>query len=363
MDHFSLLVPCGIPDRGVTSMELELGRALSVSEVQPYFESCFATVFDCKTVHAARGLVAELLADEEPLESTVPEAQPPWLHLRASRQAEEAAGAVADMLQDLDLRTVCQEAACPNIAECFGQGTATFMILGATCTRACRFCAVRHGMPQTPDEGEPERLAEAAARLALRHVVVTSVTRDDLPDRGAGQFVAAIRAIRRRLPGAAVEVLVPDFAGSSGALQAVLDARPDVMNHNVETVPRLYARVRPGAKYRRSVALLARCKALAPGMLTKSGLMLGLGERTAEVLQVLGDLREVGCDLLTLGQYLQPTEAQLPVSRYVPPQEFHWYREKAQQMGFRAVAAGPLVRSSYHAKDLSPAMKPPALQP
>jgi len=363
MDHFRLFVPCGIANRGVTSMEQELGSVVSVSEVQESFAKYFATVFNCQIVRPSTAFLADLLADEMPPEGTAVEAQPPWLQLRVSHQAEEAAGAMASLVDDLRLHTVCQEAVCPNIAECFGRGTATFMILGDTCTRACRFCAVDHGLPQPLDGHEPERLAEAAARLTLRHIVVTSVTRDDLVDGGAGQFVAVIRAIRRRLPGAAVEVLVPDFAGSRGALQAVLDARPDVLNHNMETVPRLYGRVRPGAGYRRSLALLARCKAIAPGMVTKSGLMLGLGERTAEVLQVLRDLREVGCDLLTLGQYLQPTEEQLPVARYVPPQEFNWYREKAQLMAFRAVAAGPLVRSSYHAQALSLAMNHSALRP
>jgi lipoic acid synthetase len=224
------------------------------------------------------------------------------------------------------------------------------MILGDTCTRGCRFCAVRRGRAAPLDPAEPERAAEAAARLGLDHVVLTSVTRDDLPDGGAGQFAATTRAVRRRLPGATVEVLIPDFRGSDAALGVVLEAGPDVLNHNVETVPRLYPRVRPQADYRRSLAVLARAKALQPGMVTKSGLMLGLGERAAEIVQVLHDLRRARCDLLTLGQYLPPTDDQLPVARYVPPEEFDGYRAKAEALGFRGVASGPLVRSSYRAE-------------
>jgi lipoic acid synthetase len=226
------------------------------------------------------------------------------------------------------------------------------MILGDTCTRGCRFCAVNSGLPRQPDRDEPEAVAEAAWQLGLRHVVVTSVTRDDLVDGGAGHFAATIAAVRGRLPQAAVEVLIPDFGGSQAALRAVLDARPDLVNHNLETVPRLYKRVRPQADYRRSLALLSWAKSYAPRVATKSGLMLGLGEKTAEILHVLRDLRAARCDLLTLGQYLQPTERQLPVSRYLPPQEFGWYQEKAQAMGFCGVAAGPLVRSSHQADAL-----------
>ena len=259
------------------------------------------------------------------------------------------------LLADLGLHTVCQEARCPNMAECFGRGTATFMILGDTCTRGCRFCAVNHGRPGPPvsiDPREPERVAEAAARLGLRHVVITSVTRDDLSDSGAGQFAATVQAVRRQRPEATEEVLIPDLNGSHAALETVLDARPDVLNHNLETVPRLYPQVRPQANYRRSLEVLAWTKALAPQTVTKSGLMLGLGERTAEVLQALYDLRKVRCDLLTLGQYLQPTDRQLPVTRYVPPKEFEWYKEKAKEIGFRGVVSGPLVRSSHRAEAL-----------
>jgi len=352
MEHFELLVPCGISDRGVTSIERELGLAVGVSEVTNHFERAFASVFARQMVPVERAELSGLMRSEPASESEPVVTQPTWLWRAISREAEQATDRVARLLADLGLHTVCQEAHCPNIAECFGQHTATFMILGDTCTRGCRFCAVHHGQPQALDAGEPQRLAQAAERLGLRHVVVTSVTRDDLPDGGAGQFATTIRAVRRRLPGATVEVLVPDFAGSQAALQTVLDAGPDVWNHNVETVPRLYGRVRPQANYGRSLEVLAWCKTQAPHVITKSGLMLGLGERTAEVLRVLSDLRGVSCDVLTMGQYLQPTERQLPVTRYVPPQEFGWYQEKAEAMGFRAVASGPLVRSSYHAEAL-----------
>ena len=278
--------------------------------------------------------------------------QPRWLWRPVSPQAEAAVARMEGLLDGLALHTVCQEARCPNLAECFGQGTATFLLLGARCTRGCRFCAGDHGRPAPPDPDEPLRVAEAAARLGLGHVVLTSVTRDDLADGGAGHFAACIGTLRRRLPGARIEVLIPDLRGSSPALEVVLQAGPDVLNHNLETVARLYPAVRPGADYRRSLALLARAKARRPGLVTKSGLMLGLGERTAEVVRVLHDLRRAGCDLLTLGQYLQPGEAQLPVVRYVSPDEFQDYRDKALAMGFRGVASGPLVRSSHQAEAL-----------
>lgn len=344
MAHFDLLIPCGIADRGVTSMERELERTVDVSEVSARFEQAFAEVFGCRVV---RGDPAALAALSEP-----PLEQPSWLWRTVSSETEAAVDRMAHLLAGLRLHTVCQEARCPNIAECFGRGTATFMILGDVCTRGCRFCAVRHGQPSPLDPGEPERVAEAAARLGLHHVVITSVTRDDLPDGGAGQFAATIRTVRRRLPEATVEVLVPDFGGSCAALEAVLDAAPDVLNHNLETVPRIYPQVRPQAAYRRSLGVLSWAKARAPQIVTKSGLMLGLGERTAEVVQVLRDLRQNRCDLLTLGQYLRPTDQQLPVARYITPSEFAWYKDKAETLGFRGVAAGPLVRSSHRAETL-----------
>jgi lipoic acid synthetase len=353
MAHFRLLVPCGIADHGVTSMAHELGRAVDLDVVSRQFVAAFGQVFDCQVAWAESGtLPLNGGRDDAPGEEEGAGSQPRWLWRRVSPESEAAVARMADLLDGLALHTVCQEARCPNLAECFGRGTATFLILGDRCTRGCRFCAVGHGRPAPPDPGEPQRVAEAAARLGLRHVVLTSVTRDDLPDGGAGHFAVAIQALRRDLPAAAVEVLIPDLKGSHAALELVLQARPDVLNHNVETVPRLYRTVRPRADYRRSLALLARAKALYPGLVTKSGLMLGLGERTAEVIQVLHDLRRVGCDLLTLGQYLQPTEHQLPVARYVSPDEFTVYGEKARAMGFRGVASGPLVRSSHRAEAL-----------
>jgi lipoic acid synthetase len=341
MAHFDLLVPCGIADHGVTSMERELGDAPPLEQVADRFVQAFAQVF-------ARPLQERDPAAFVPLLDNAPE-HPAWLWRRASAEAPGAVRGLERLLDDLSLHTVCQEALCPNLAECFAQGTATFMILGDTCTRGCRFCAVGHGLPAPLDPGEPGRVAEAAARLHLAHVVVTSVTRDDLPDGGAGHFATTIKALRRRLPGATLEMLIPDFGGSCAALETVLAARPDVLNHNLETVPRLYPRVRPGADYGRSLALLARAKASAPQIATKSGLMLGLGERVTEVLQVLDDLRRAGCELLTLGQYLQPTDRQLPVARYVSPAEFGGYEERARALGFRGVAAAPLVDSSYRA--------------
>jgi lipoic acid synthetase len=250
---------------------------------------------------------------------------------------------------DLGLHTVCQEARCPNVGECWSHRTATFMLLGDTCTRNCGFCAVAHGRPLTVDPDEPDRVATAVARLGLRHVVVTSVNRDDLPDGGAAHFAATARAIRAAVPAARVEVLVPDFQGDVAAVGVVAAAPVDVFNHNVETVPRLYKRVRPGARYERSLAVLAAAASARRGLLTKAGLMLGLGESTSELLGVFRDLRAIGCAILTLGQYLRPSPAHLPVERYVPPEEFATLRVEALGLGFRHVEAGPLVRSSYHA--------------
>ncbi len=339
--HFGLLIPCGVADRGVTSMERELGRPIDLEEVSTQLVQAFAQVFDRPVVWGK--------PDQLPGWQEEPTPHPAWLWRAISPQTEAAVERMQGLLADLDLHTVCQEARCPNLAECFGAGTATFLILGDRCTRACRFCAVGHGPPLPVDEAEPERVAEAAFRLGLQHIVVTSVTRDDLPDGGASAFAATVHAIRRRLPDACVEVLIPDLGGSYAALEEVMNSRPDVLNHNLETVPRLYPLVRPQADYQRSLSILAQTKALAPQIVTKSGLMVGLGERVSEVMQVLSDLRAVGCDLLTIGQYLQPTERQLPVARYVPPEEFDGYREKAERMGFAGVASAPLVRSSHQA--------------
>jgi len=276
--------------------------------------------------------------------------KPKWIRRKLPSGPEYEA--IRSMLRDGKLHTVCQEAQCPNIWECFSCGTATFLILGSRCTRNCRFCAVEQGPLGPPEPEEPGRVAEAAEKMGLQYIVVTSVTRDDLPDGGATQFAESIREIRKRIPVARVEVLIPDFQGDPEALKIVLNAGPDVLNHNMETVSRLYDRVRPQADYRRSLKLLRTSLELAPAIPTKSGIMLGLGEANAEIREVLSDLRTAGCRMLTLGQYLQPTRDHLPVERYVEPEEFDQWREVALNMGFTEVSSGPLVRSSYHAQDL-----------
>jgi lipoic acid synthetase len=256
-------------------------------------------------------------------------------------------------VRGLALHTVCEEAHCPNLGECWGRGTATFMILGEVCTRACGFCAVKTGLPEKPpDPDEPRRVADAVGRMGLRHAVVTSVNRDDQPDGGAGIFAATIREIRARVPGCAVEVLVPDFKGRWEALEVVLEARPDVLNHNVETVPRLYREARAGASFPRSLELLKRSK--EAGLLTKSGVMVGLGEERAEVEETLRAIRTSGTDVLTVGQYLRPSPQHLPVRRYWSPEEFQSLRAFALDLGFAHVESGPLVRSSYHAESHVP---------
>lgn len=249
------------------------------------------------------------------------------------------------------LHSVCRSAACPNQGECWNRGTATFMILGDRCTRSCRFCNVQDGAPLPPDPQEPLKVAQAVAELGLTHAVVTSVTRDDLVDGGAAQFARLTEAIRQAAPGCRVELLIPDLGGSRQALAAILAAGPDILGHNLETVPRLYPAVRQGAAYERSLQLLAAARELAPQIPTKSGLMLGLGEERAELLAVFADLRRAGCSLLTLGQYLAPTRGHYPVVRYLPPAEFAELRGEALSLGFRHVEAGPLVRSSYHAEE------------
>ena len=275
--------------------------------------------------------------------------KPAWLKRRLP--TGEAFNQVRELIDGGRLHTVCQEAKCPNIWECFSHRTATFLIMGGRCTRNCRFCNVENGRPEPLDPDEPARVAEAAARMNLRYVVVTSVTRDDLADGGAAHFAAVITAIRGRIPGAEIEVLIPDFQGDPAALQTVLQARPDVLNHNVETVPRLYPLVRPQADYRRSLELLRRAGRAAAGPPTKSGLMLGLGETAEELRAALNDLREADCRILTLGQYLQPSPRHLPVARYVTPEEFAQWRRFALSIGFAEAASGPFVRSSYHAKE------------
>jgi lipoic acid synthetase len=278
-----------------------------------------------------------------------PLAKPAWIRVRApspnSRFYE-----IKDILRRQRLHTVCEEASCPNIGECFGNGTATFMILGDICTRRCPFCDVAHGRPLAPDADEPRHLAETIAALALNYVVITSVDRDDLRDGGAQHFVECIRAVRAASPRTTIEVLVPDFRGRlDRALEILAAAPPDVMNHNLETVPRLYKRARPGGDYAHSLALLQRFKQRYPQVPTKSGLMVGLGETDDEIIAVMGDLRAHDVDMLTIGQYLQPSPHHLPVERYVEPALFQMYETRARELGFRHAAIGPLVRSSYHA--------------
>ncbi|PKL51498.1 MAG: lipoyl synthase [Nitrospira bacterium HGW-Nitrospira-1] len=256
------------------------------------------------------------------------------------------------LLRRHKLRTVCEEARCPNMGECFRRPAAAFMILGASCTRNCGFCSVGSFMPDKIDENEPENVAEAAKEMKLKYIVVTSVTRDDLEDGGAGQFVKTIGAIRRRMPHTKIEVLTPDFQGDINSLKAVLDAGPDVFNHNVETVPRLYPVVRPDADYDRSLFVLKQSKKLSPDILTKSGFMLGLGETYDEVMSVLKDLRKVDCDFVTIGQYLRPTKKNLPVVKYILPEVFEDLGRKALDMGFKCAASGPLVRSSMNAEEM-----------
>ncbi|MGH9519974.1 MAG: lipoyl synthase [Terriglobales bacterium] len=275
--------------------------------------------------------------------------RPEWLRVRVP--GGENYHRLRHLARELELHTVCESARCPNIAECWNHGTATFMILGNLCTRRCGFCAVPKGRPQPLDPDEPRRVAEAVARLGLRHAVITSVNRDDDNLGGARIFAQTITAVRAQTPGCAVEVLIPDFRGSEEALRIVLGAAPDILNHNTETVPSLYHFVRPGAKFERSLELLRRVKRITPAMVTKSGLMLGLGETEAELLRALRALAETGCDILTLGQYLRPSADHLPVKRLYMPQEFADLAREGRALGFRHVEAGPLVRSSYHAHE------------
>jgi len=279
--------------------------------------------------------------------SAAPARKPAWLKVKAPGGTGYAD--VKRLMRDLKLNTVCEEAHCPNIGECWEHRAATFMILGDVCTRNCAYCAVAHGTPAPYDAGEPVRLAEAVARMALRHVVITSVDRDDLPNGGAEAFAGCVREIRRRLPDASVELLIPDFKGSDAALGIVVNARPDILNHNLETVERLYRIARPGGRYDRALRLLRRAKEMAPDRLTKSGIICGLGEEWDELLVAMRDLREQGVDILTLGQYLRPSYGHLPVARFYAPDEFTELRRLGRAMGYRHVEAGPLVRSSYHA--------------
>jgi lipoic acid synthetase len=275
--------------------------------------------------------------------------KPEWLKVRAP--GSENYLRLKGIMRELGLHTVCEEANCPNIGECWHHGTATFMILGDTCTRSCGYCNVTHGTPKAADEHEPVKVASAIHAMALDYVVVTSVDRDDLPDFGATQFARTIAETRRRMPKCRVEVLIPDFQGDDAALRIVLDARPDVLNHNIETVPRLYRTARPGGRYERALGVLRRAREIAPAIPTKSGLMVGLGERWEEVVQVLADLRAAGVGIVTIGQYLRPSLANLPMERYYTPSEFAELKRIGLGLGFGHVESGPLVRSSYHAHE------------
>ena len=277
----------------------------------------------------------------------LPERKPPWLKVRAPGGSNYIR--LKHLMRELDLNTVCEEAHCPNVGECWEHGAATFMILGDVCTRNCGYCAVAHGRPPVTDLEEPRRVAEAAAIMKLRHAVITSVDRDDLSDFGAGIFAATIRGVHERVPTCSVEVLVPDFQGDERAIATVLEARPEIYNHNTETVPRLYKKARPGGRYPRVMSIFRLVKRLVPDIPTKSGIMLGLGETVEEVLAVMRDLRDVDVDILTLGQYLRPSSDHLPMDRYYTPGEFAALRREGLAMGYRHVESGPLVRSSYHA--------------
>jgi lipoic acid synthetase len=277
----------------------------------------------------------------------LPERKPSWLKVKAPGGPNYLK--LKQMMRSLDLHTVCEEAHCPNVGECWEHGAATFMILGDVCTRNCAYCAVAHGRPPRFDPAEPDRVGEAVAQMQLRHAVITSVDRDDLPDFGAWAFAETIRRIHERLPDCSVEVLVPDFQGSENSIRTVLEARPEIYNHNTETVPRLYKKCRPGGRYARVMDIFRFAKAIAPDIPTKTGIILGMGETNEEVVAVMRDLRDVDVDILTLGQYLRPSDAHIALDRYVTPEEFKWFREVGKELGFRHVESGPLVRSSYHA--------------
>ncbi|WP_371934103.1 lipoyl synthase [Chroococcidiopsis sp. CCNUC1] len=282
--------------------------------------------------------------------------KPEWLRVKAPQW--QRVGKVKDILRDLALNTVCEEASCPNIGECFNAGTATFLIMGPACTRACPYCDIDfEKKPQPLDPTEPQRLAEAVRRLRLNHVVITSVNRDDLSDGGASQFVGCIQAIREVSPQTTIEVLIPDLCANWDALATILQAQPEVLNHNTETVPRLYRRVRPQGDYDRSLELLRRSRTLAASVYTKSGLMVGLGETDTEIRQVMQDLRAVNCDILTLGQYLQPSQKHLKIDSFIAPEQFDAWREYGESLGFLQVVSSPLTRSSYHAEQVRELMQ------
>jgi len=373
LEGFRHIVPCGIADRGVTSLQAE-GVDVSMREVVDVVARLAAERWGSSPVDRAdvawrrrpddlapfsRGagagapvrLVGRLAEAGVTDGLTIATRKPDWLRPRVQHGPEVLA--LRRTLRDLDLVTVCEEAGCPNLSECWAEGTATFMINGERCTRACGFCLVDTSHPLPLDPDEPARVADAVARLGLRFAVVTAVARDDLPDGGAGAFAATIRAIRARVPGCGVEVLVPDCKGDPDALATVFDAAPDVLNHNIETVPRLQRAVRPSASYARSLAVLARAR--AAGLRTKTSIIVGMGETDDEIVATLGDLAAIGVDIVTLGQYLRPTTHHLPVDRWVPPDRFDHFREVGRMLGLAHVESGPLVRSSYHARSAADA--------
>ena len=386
LDFFSHMNPCGIADRPVTSLTELLGRPVSIEETTERLVPAFAEVFGYRRRETQLGAfvrgqgrprrfeVDRLAADgcfSPDRFRSVPvlinrrlpgePERPEWMRVRA-RQGSAYRG-MGEMMRELGLNTVCEEAGCPNIYECWGQGTATVMILGDVCTRACGFCNVTTGRPAGPDGDEPGRVAEAAARMGLRHMVITSVNRDDLPDGGSRVFAQTVSEVRRRVPGCDVEVLIPDFKGSEEDLERVMAAGPAVLNHNTETVLRLQREVRTAANYGRSLTLLARAKKIRPQGVVKSGLIAGMGETREEILGALADLRAVGADVATIGQYLRPTPRHRPVHRYVHPDEFAEYAAYGRRLGLAHVESGPLVRSSYHAQDSLTAASSPAPVP
>lgn len=334
LEPFNWMKPCGLSGVSMTSMEKQLQQTLSYREVEETMSREITAAFQRPVPRKSRARLAK----------------PKWLKQRLpSGPGYEK---TRQLLNKSGLYTVCQEARCPNQFECFGKGAATFMLMGENCTRNCRFCAVTHAGPEPLDPEEPTQIAQAVADLELRYAVLTSVTRDDLADGGAGHFALTVEAIRTLCPQTLVELLIPDLQGNEAALVSLLQHKPSVLNHNVETVASLYPAVRPQAIYERSLELLQRVKIMDPTIVTKSGLMLGFGESREELKKTMADIKNTGCDLLTLGQYLQPTTEQLPVNRYVPPEEFETIRETALELGFAEVAAGPHVRSSYQAEEL-----------
>jgi lipoic acid synthetase len=355
LEYFRHIVPCGIPDRPVASVAGLLGRRVPLTEAASAVARRFAEILGYPRVesqavaprspaqagHQAEGSGRLLPGEPE---------RPEWMRVRF--RAGDGYRDLRRLVHGAGLNTVCESAGCPNISECWAAGTATFMLLGDVCTRACTFCGVGTGRPGPVDETEPARVAEAVARLGISHAVLTSVTRDDLADGGASAFAATTRGIRRSAPSCRVEALIPDFAGDAAALSVVTGERPDVLNHNLETVLALQSSVRPSAGYGRSLTVLARAGWAAPGALVKSGLIVGLGEEPGDVLGAIADLRAVGVAIVTIGQYLRPTARHRPVHRYVTPDEFDSYREYGEALGLARVEAGPLVRSSYHARQV-----------